>query len=328
MDERLRARRGGGARVARSRRRRRCTGATSPSPTGVDLADGRRAFAKTHRRPAAGLLHHRGQRPVAGSGRPGAVPVPEVLAVGDDEPAHLVLEWIDRGAPVGGDRGRPRPCARRAPPRRRRRASGARTAARPAAGRCPNEPSRHLGRVLRHAAACSRSPGWPATAARCPSGRARRPRGRRRPPRRPLPPRRAARPPARRPLGGQPPRRPRGPELAHRPRRPRRAPRVRPGDDAAVRRLRARLLRRLRRGLPPRATAGRSASACTSSRRSPSTPSSSAAATSRPPSRPSTPTDDEAAARPVTSTTQLRSAVSRRSCHAAGAAPISVWKSQ
>ena len=33
-------------------------------------------------------------------------------------------------------------------------------------------------------------------------------------------------------------------------------------------------------------------------------------------------------ARPVTSTTQDRSAVSRRSCQAAGAAPISVWKSQ
>jgi fructosamine-3-kinase len=70
----------------------------------VDLADGRRVFAKTHAAPppgfftteAAGLRWLREAR---------ALEVPEVLGVsdgdeGDRTPAHLVLEWIDVGAPV------------------------------------------------------------------------------------------------------------------------------------------------------------------------------------------------------------------------------------
>jgi fructosamine-3-kinase len=62
----------------------------------LDLDDGRRVFAKTH--PAAppefftteasGLTWLRAA---------GAVPVPEVLAVSDEQPNHLVLEWIDEG---------------------------------------------------------------------------------------------------------------------------------------------------------------------------------------------------------------------------------------
>jgi fructosamine-3-kinase len=64
----------------------------------VDLADGRRIFAKTHRSPppgfftteAAGLTWLRAAD---------ALPVPEVLAVSDDGPAHLALEWIERGSP-------------------------------------------------------------------------------------------------------------------------------------------------------------------------------------------------------------------------------------
>ncbi len=67
----------------------------------LDLADGRRVFAKTHLAPppgfftteAAGLTWLR---------EAGAVPVPEVLAVADDEPSHLVLEWIDRGGSRAG----------------------------------------------------------------------------------------------------------------------------------------------------------------------------------------------------------------------------------
>jgi len=61
----------------------------------VDLDDGRRVFAKTH--PAAprhfftteatGLEWLRAA---------GAVAIPEVLAVSDDTPNHLVLEWIER----------------------------------------------------------------------------------------------------------------------------------------------------------------------------------------------------------------------------------------
>jgi fructosamine-3-kinase len=66
----------------------------------VDLADGRRVFAKTHAGPppdffrteAAGLTWLREAR---------ALPVPEVLAVSDDPPAHLVLEWIDTGRADG-----------------------------------------------------------------------------------------------------------------------------------------------------------------------------------------------------------------------------------
>jgi fructosamine-3-kinase len=66
----------------------------------LDLADGRRVFAKTHHDPppeffvteAAGLAWLRDADAVA---------VPEVLAVGDDL-AHLVLEWIEEG-PAGPD---------------------------------------------------------------------------------------------------------------------------------------------------------------------------------------------------------------------------------
>lgn len=65
----------------------------------MDLADGRRVFAKTHAAApahfftteAAGLRWLR---------EPGVVAVPEVLAVGDDPPNHLVLEWIDEGRPT------------------------------------------------------------------------------------------------------------------------------------------------------------------------------------------------------------------------------------
>lgn len=70
----------------------------------LDLADGRRVFAKTHSDPPAGFFttEAAGLAWLAGSG---AVSVPEVLAVsdGDDEgPPHLVLEWIDIGRPRQG----------------------------------------------------------------------------------------------------------------------------------------------------------------------------------------------------------------------------------
>jgi fructosamine-3-kinase len=60
----------------------------------VDLADGRRVFAKTH--PTA--PPHFFSTEAAGLrwlGEPQAVPVPEVLAVRDDAPNLLVLGWID-----------------------------------------------------------------------------------------------------------------------------------------------------------------------------------------------------------------------------------------
>ena len=63
----------------------------------VELDDGRRVFAKTHptapahffTTEAAGLSWLRNADAVA---------VPEVLAVSDDDPNHLVLEWIDEGS--------------------------------------------------------------------------------------------------------------------------------------------------------------------------------------------------------------------------------------
>jgi fructosamine-3-kinase len=65
----------------------------------VDLADGRRAFAKTHRSPPPGFFttEANGLRWLREAG---ALPVPEVLAVSDDAPAHLALEWIERGEPT------------------------------------------------------------------------------------------------------------------------------------------------------------------------------------------------------------------------------------
>lgn len=62
----------------------------------VDLADGRRVFAKTH----PGAPPHFFTTEAAGLSwlrDAGAVAVPEVLAVSDDPPNHLALEWITEG---------------------------------------------------------------------------------------------------------------------------------------------------------------------------------------------------------------------------------------
>jgi fructosamine-3-kinase len=72
----------------------------------VDLADGRRVFAKTHpaapahffTTEAAGLRWLRD-----GHEAGGPVAVPEVLAVSDDVPNHLVLEWIDEAGTARAD---------------------------------------------------------------------------------------------------------------------------------------------------------------------------------------------------------------------------------
>jgi fructosamine-3-kinase len=71
----------------------------------VELADGTRVFAKTHpaapphffATEAAGLRWLRD-----GIGVDGPIAVPEVLAVSDDPPNHLVLEWIDEGSGAHG----------------------------------------------------------------------------------------------------------------------------------------------------------------------------------------------------------------------------------
>jgi fructosamine-3-kinase len=66
----------------------------------IDLDDGRRAFAKTHANPPPGFFTTEAGG-LTWLREPGAVLVPEVLAVADDPP-HLVLEWVDRGAPRRG----------------------------------------------------------------------------------------------------------------------------------------------------------------------------------------------------------------------------------
>ena len=66
-----------------------------------ELEDGRTVFAKTHPSPPAGFFttEAAGLRWLA---EPGAVPVPEVLAVSDGDdggPPYLVLRWIELGQP-------------------------------------------------------------------------------------------------------------------------------------------------------------------------------------------------------------------------------------
>jgi fructosamine-3-kinase len=62
----------------------------------VDLDDGRHVFAKTHPGAPPGFFTTEATG-LEWLGAPGAVPVPAVLAVSDEPPNHLVLEWIDEG---------------------------------------------------------------------------------------------------------------------------------------------------------------------------------------------------------------------------------------
>jgi len=62
----------------------------------VDLADGRRAFVKTHRNPPPGFFTTEAAG-LAWLGDAFAVDVPRVLAVSDDSPAFLALEWVEPG---------------------------------------------------------------------------------------------------------------------------------------------------------------------------------------------------------------------------------------
>ena len=62
----------------------------------VDLANGRRVFVKTHRQPPPGFFTTEAAG-LAWLREAFAVDVPQVLAVSDDAPAFLALEWIERG---------------------------------------------------------------------------------------------------------------------------------------------------------------------------------------------------------------------------------------
>lgn len=68
----------------------------------VDLTDGRRVFAKTHVAPPDGFFT-REAADLRWLREPGVLPVPEVLAVSDEAPARLVLEWIPPGGRGGSD---------------------------------------------------------------------------------------------------------------------------------------------------------------------------------------------------------------------------------
>lgn len=62
----------------------------------LELADGRTVFAKTRTGAAPGFFVTEAAG-LSWLSEPGLLPVPEVLAFGDDPFPHLVLEWIDLG---------------------------------------------------------------------------------------------------------------------------------------------------------------------------------------------------------------------------------------
>lgn len=62
----------------------------------LELADGRAVFGKTHPDPPPGMFTTEGGD-LEWLAEPGSLPVPAVLAASDEDPAHLVLEWVDEG---------------------------------------------------------------------------------------------------------------------------------------------------------------------------------------------------------------------------------------
>jgi fructosamine-3-kinase len=62
----------------------------------VELDDRRTLFAKTHPAPPPGFFTTEASG-LRWLGAAGAVAVPAVVAVSDDDPAHLVLEWVEEG---------------------------------------------------------------------------------------------------------------------------------------------------------------------------------------------------------------------------------------
>jgi fructosamine-3-kinase len=67
----------------------------------IELDDGRTLFAKTHAAPPPGFFSTEAAS-LTWLHAADAVPVPAVVAVSDDPPAHLVVEWIDEGRPRDG----------------------------------------------------------------------------------------------------------------------------------------------------------------------------------------------------------------------------------
>lgn len=65
----------------------------------LTLSDGRTVFAKTHRSPPPGFFTTEAWG-LSWLREPGVIGVPEVIAVSDQAPPALVLEWIDEGRPT------------------------------------------------------------------------------------------------------------------------------------------------------------------------------------------------------------------------------------
>jgi fructosamine-3-kinase len=82
-----------GARITRAER---VHGGDVALAYAVELDDDRRVFAKTHPSSPPGFFTTEATG-LSWLQAANAVPVPEVLAVSDDPPNHLVLEWIDEG---------------------------------------------------------------------------------------------------------------------------------------------------------------------------------------------------------------------------------------
>jgi fructosamine-3-kinase len=83
-----------GARIVRAVRLR---GGDVALAYAVELDDGRRVFAKTHPSSPPGFFTTEASG-LSWLRAADAIAVPEVLAVSDDPPNHLVLEWIDEGS--------------------------------------------------------------------------------------------------------------------------------------------------------------------------------------------------------------------------------------
>lgn len=93
MDDALRERLGALGRVVTARP---LGGGDFASAYVIDLAGGERVFAKTHRHPPPGFFTTEADG-LRWLGAADAVAVPDVLLVADDDPACLVLEWVETG---------------------------------------------------------------------------------------------------------------------------------------------------------------------------------------------------------------------------------------
>src|SRR5579859_5057502 len=82
-----------GARITRTERMH---GGDVAQAYAVELADGMRVFAKTHPSSPPGFFTTEATG-LSWLRAADAVPVPDVLAVSDDPPNRLVLEWVEQG---------------------------------------------------------------------------------------------------------------------------------------------------------------------------------------------------------------------------------------